>query len=506
MTILFQTKAELTQASIHSHLTYTFYVPEESEALSIDFHFSPDTLENNEAKQKAIISEAFTRYNLLPEQNETDELFDKYSPLKNLLTLSVDDSNGFRGARHCHASTQHVLIAQEASSPGMLNGSLPSGLWSVTISVHAIVTDMCQFSLTIKTDKRQSTNPIHIPWQNPMHIGNIPENLVQESGESINHKASEYKWVAAELHAHTFHSDGQQTVPEMVEIAEQQNLDVLAITDHNTTSPLHEMEEQRNKTSLQLLYGLEWTTFFGHMLTFGYSTLTYTDWRKIGPTDVHKGLAHIHNLGAIAGIAHPFRIGNPIGTGCHWEFQIEDIHDFDFMEVWNGNHPSISFYNQKALDFWTALLNKGYRMPATAGRDWHHNNDPYANYAITYVHMPKNSDTFRQDFLQSIREGRISISYQAVLMLKIKQAQTTYTIGDTVRKNSSPLKLSLEMQEAPEHAWYKLVSNKGLIMKGKFNKDVMEMPLDADSLTWIRGELYNKQEKLIAFTNPIYFQ
>ncbi|MFC4401986.1 CehA/McbA family metallohydrolase [Gracilibacillus xinjiangensis] len=505
MTILFKTTAEITQESMQSHLTHTFYVPEESQALSIDFQFAPDILED-EPKQKAIISETLKSYNLFPDNNEIAPLIDKYSPLKNLLTLSVDDPNGFRGARHCHAPDQHITIAEQNSSPGMLNGALTSGLWSVTISVHAIVTDKCNFSLAIKSDIKQTEDTIRIPWFNPINISNFPENKLEHIIAPVCGNSSEYVWKAAELHTHTFHSDGQQDVAEMVHTAEQQGLDVLAITDHNTTSPLREMEDQLNRTSLQLLYGLEWTTFFGHMLTFGYPELTYTDWRKLGPTDVHKGLEKIHELGAVAGMAHPFRIGNPIGTGCHWEFKMENINDFDFIEVWNGNNPSPSFYNQQAMEFWTKLLNKGYRIPATAGRDWHHNNDPQAKYAITYVHMPQDTKDFRKDFLQSIREGRISISYYSVLSLAIIQAETVYTIGETVRKDGSRHQLVMTMQEVPVHATYKLVSNKGLITEGDLPKNGIEIPLSSESLTWIRAEVYNQEKELIAFTNPIYFK
>ncbi|WP_067838940.1 CehA/McbA family metallohydrolase [Amphibacillus sediminis] len=504
MSILFQTKAELTQASMQSHLTYTFYVPKGSEILTIDFDYRPDILAN-ETKQKTIIAEALTCYNLLPNNNDIGGLIDKYSPLKNLLTLSIDDPNGFRGARHCHEPEQHIFITTEEASPGILSGKLSAGLWSVTISAHAIVTDKCYFSLIVKTDKERTDNILQIPWHYPMQISNIPENSLRESVMTVSGKDTAYEWIAAELHAHTFHSDGKQTVPEMIQVAEQQGLDVLAITDHNTTSPLREMEEQRNHTSLQLLYGLEWTTFFGHILTFGYPTLTYTDWRNIGPTDVHKGLEHIHRRGAVAGIAHPFRIGNPIGTGCHWEFTIKDINDFDFIEVWNGNHPSVSYYNHRAIEFWTELLNKGYRLPATAGRDWHHNDDQHSKYAITYVHMPQDSGRFRQDFLQSIREGRISISYYSVLSLEIEQSQQTYTIGDTVVKEESEVFCHLTMKGVPDHAEYKLISNLGVIMEDIFKENV-KVSLNSNLLTWIRAEMYNQQQELIAFTNPIYFQ
>ena len=44
------------------------------------------------------------------------------------------------------------------------------------------------------------------------------------------------QWLAGDLHAHTVHSDGALTVPELAVLAVERGLDFLAITDHNTIS------------------------------------------------------------------------------------------------------------------------------------------------------------------------------------------------------------------------------------------------------------------------------
>ena len=44
------------------------------------------------------------------------------------------------------------------------------------------------------------------------------------------------RWLAADFHAHTLHSDGALGIEELAALAVSRGLDALAVTDHNTTS------------------------------------------------------------------------------------------------------------------------------------------------------------------------------------------------------------------------------------------------------------------------------
>ena len=44
------------------------------------------------------------------------------------------------------------------------------------------------------------------------------------------------RWLAGDLHTHTVHSDGAQTVAELSRFAAGLGLDFVAVTDHNTVS------------------------------------------------------------------------------------------------------------------------------------------------------------------------------------------------------------------------------------------------------------------------------
>ena len=75
-----------------------------------------------------------------------------------------------------------------------------------------------------------------------------------------------------DLHTHTHFSDGSFSPTALVELAHQQGLDILAITDHDTTDGLTEAMEAAQGLPLELVPGIELSTEFQgretHMLGY----------------------------------------------------------------------------------------------------------------------------------------------------------------------------------------------------------------------------------------------
>jgi len=508
--ILFEINSSITNKSMQSHIKHTFFVPIDTDAIYVDFSFDPPH-QSNVNENKRLMEEASFYYETKLPQNSGEII-------RNLLTLSIDDHDGFRGARHYHSPVQHVRISDSDSTPGFLNKRNPAGLWSITVSIHALVTESCKFQLRVYKKAHSAINTV-IPWRDkPLN------QFIKDNGLSIpSYPPLEgpLSWVPSELHTHTFHSDGKQSMIEMTEAAKEMGLKAVVMTDHNTISPFEEMEQAEDLSGFHILYGLEWTTFYGHLLTIGYDSPTYTDWRVIGPLDIEKGISDIRQHGALVGIAHPFRIGNPIGTGCHWEFPVESIGVFDFIEVWNSTRPGSKAYNQHAYQYWTDLLNKGYRITATAGRDWHHNDEINPLPAITFVQTPQVSDdknTFRTAFLHSIKAGRISISYGKPLELMAMLGERTYRVGDMINKvEDQPIIVQVSSEEWDYNdridrnsGFLVIVTNEGEYCTGMTGLYQLNTELLNKGLKWVRAELYASIDKgepeLVAFTNPIYIK
>ncbi len=162
------------------------------------------------------------------------------------------------------------------------------------------------------------------------------------------------------------------------------------------------------------------------------------DWRQIGQGDIEKGIRQVHEAGGIAGIAHPFRIGSPVCTGCYWEYPIEDWSQLDYIEVWSTLMPFMKQDSQRAFALWTSLLNEGYHLAATSGRDWHRTLPDDAPAAITYIGVEcseeqgiayKQADQsmeqyharttclYNRYYIEAIRQGRLSITMGPMLEL-----------------------------------------------------------------------------------------
>lgn len=239
----------------------------------------------------------------------------------------------------------------------------------------------------------------------------------------------------AELHSHTRHSDGDFSTAELLEQANTFGYDVLAITDHNTMAPAREFESLETG-GLLVLPGMEWTTFFGHLLVIGANRVV--DWRKATIETIDESLIEVKEAQGIAGIAHPFSIGSPICTGCHWDYHINDYHLVAFIEVWNRVTPDEDHRSQLAYEMWVDLLNQGYRISCSAGRDWHREEALQDNTALTYIGAREKST---EAVLASLKEGNYYISLGPQMAISIQQKEKVYYMGQEISSGIAQLKI-----------------------------------------------------------------
>lgn len=338
------------------------------------------------------------------------------------------------------------------------------------------------------------------------------------------------KWLACELHTHTLHSDGAQTLEELAEGAAKLGFDAIALTDHNTMTGLAGKETISKKFGLLIVPGMEWTTFYGHMVTIGLSE--YADWRKADRSKIDEGIQAVHRLGGIAGLAHPFRIGSPACTGCFWEYEIQDWSVVDYIEVWSETFASIRTNNRRAYALWTDKLSEGLRISATSGRDWHVQKETDEPLSVTYLGIPEDELPKEEHLVNALREGKASVTIGPLLLLSVSCGGESYALGSVI---PSPLQLEEDRDMQAEITidfsvrpglWslpdqnYKLIlcSDRGQELDtevmwngGKPGDDVIRLsglPLSSEPRKWLRAELWGMVREiytLIAFTNPVYF-
>ncbi len=186
--------------------------------------------------------------------------------IRNMITLTLFDPNGFRGAGHRGGNVHLVQVTPTLATPGYLAGPLPAGVWTAQLDTHMLLPGpACTYRLEIMIDATTSVTPE--TGDTLTGVGRVDQN---PRFDTVSNPAP--GWYRGDLHAHTIHSDATWDVADLVDATRRLSLDFVTLTDHNTTSSLGEMAA-RTAPDLLTMGGMELTTFWGHAVCLGT-----TDW------------------------------------------------------------------------------------------------------------------------------------------------------------------------------------------------------------------------------------
>lgn len=138
-------EGRVTPSCAKSHISYSFFVPKGHDKINIYFHYGPKRLDDRNLS-KELIHNGMKKYEGSVEDPDN---WEQYLPLMNHITLSVDDPSHFRGATHRHDSELDLSISENQASPGLTPGNIQSGQWKVTLDLHAVVTQNCEYRLEV---------------------------------------------------------------------------------------------------------------------------------------------------------------------------------------------------------------------------------------------------------------------------------------------------------------------------------------------------------------------
>lgn len=147
MKVLFFAEDVLKPENSKSNIRYRFSLEKEQESLTIDFAYQPKLLEDRK-RSRRLIELGIRKYG----GRQRDQLllqWESFLPIGNLITVSLEDEEKFRGCAHRQSPQQHLFLSAREASPGFIPGRISTGLWTVTLNVHAIVTEECRFTLRI---------------------------------------------------------------------------------------------------------------------------------------------------------------------------------------------------------------------------------------------------------------------------------------------------------------------------------------------------------------------
>jgi hypothetical protein len=262
------------------------------------------------------------------------------------LDLGCFGPAGFRG--WSGGARRSFTITAASATPGYLAGELEPGTWQVVIGLHRIPLAGVRYELTAQSSSAVLIGPALTGTDEPEAAPPLTDRPPRRELPA----AAGMTWLAGDLHAHTVHSDGALTVPELARFATERGLDFLAVTDHNTISHHHELPAASAALGIVLIPGQEVTIEAGHGNAFG--DLPWVDFRE--PPDAW--LAATERGGGLLSVNHPY------GGQNSWTVPMDRRPPL--LEVWHWSWLDLRWTTP--LSWWLAWDPGAI---AVGGSDWH---------------------------------------------------------------------------------------------------------------------------------------
>lgn len=158
-------------------------------------------------------------------------------------------------------------------------------------------------------------------------------------------------------HIHSrYSSDSHSSIDDIIKTAKSRNIDVIAISDHNTVDGTSEVLAKTRNTDILAIPSIEISSTHGHIIGFGCEENVPRD---LSPEDT---IERIHDLGGLAIIPHPYCFYRH-GLFCKTEPEKLKI---DAIETKNARFV-IGYCNRKAKK-----LSQKQNIPSLGASDAHY--------------------------------------------------------------------------------------------------------------------------------------
>ena len=186
-------------------------------------------------------------------------------------------------------------------------------------------------------------------------------------------------------HIHSEYSpDSSSKIDDILDVAKQKNIDIIAISDHNTVNGTGEVRAKTKNTDILAIPSIEISSSLGHILGFGCEE---TVPQGLEPQDT---IDRIHDLGGLAIIPHPYCFYRH-GLLCKSDYNDLKI---DAIETKNARFI-VGYCNHKAKN-----LSKKENIPSLGASDAHY--WKFVGDCYSLIDCEKDIDSV----LKSIKKGK----------------------------------------------------------------------------------------------------
>jgi hypothetical protein len=330
-------KLHISQGQETAYFTLPFNVPQGIESILLTYHY-PRRPENQQATDAGIFTSQIE---------------------KNVIDLGLIDPRGKQVGASGSDKTA-VLISETGATPGYSPTPVTPGEWKIIVGAYKVASEGVDVEYEVTLTPKQP------------------------------------RWLKGDLHTHTLASDGVHTLEELAFKAKRNNLDFIAVTDHNQFVSADRMPAVDGVT---MIPGVELTHYDGHANFTGVDAPFEGTFATNDHDEIIKLFRSAHNRGALITINHPF------DPACSFRLDMNML-PFDCIEIWNG---PMRESNLRAVGFWHQMLCNGNKIPAVGGSDYHRDT-PFIFLGGPTTCVYANS-AGKSDILAALRLGHCYISF-----------------------------------------------------------------------------------------------
>ena len=161
---------------------------------------------------------------------------------------------------------------------------------------------------------------------------------------------------------------------------------------------------------------------------------------------------------------------------------------------------------------WTDLLDKGYKIAPSYGRDWHRPNNPTAHLGHTLLGI--DGEISEKTALDAIKKGRTAVTTGAFLTFYAEKDGNIYEIGDTMPDGEITLNISTDVKFRFQYYGENTLEFDEIRIISNGSKTVTALPCKSQKITictkqnqWYRAELWgrlNGKTAVLAVTGAVY--
>ncbi len=325
----------------------------------------------------------------------------EYEPVDGaVLDLGGQGPDGYVG--WSGGARSRYVVSADWSTPGYRPTPVTAGRWDVLVGLHRIPPAGVPYRIRASAATR---DVVEAERARQPEAPPVPERGPRRTLPDLDGM----RWLAADFHAHTVHSDGVLSIEALAALAVSRGLDALAVTDHNTTSHHPFLPSVGDRYGIRLVPGQEVTTDRGHANALG--DIGFVDFRNPGA----QWQRDVEARGGILSVNHP------LGGDCCWRMPLD--HPSTVAEVWHSSwHALPVLHNWGGPLAWWLAWDRA--TTPIGGSDFHRpGDDALPGRPTTWVL------TDGDDVLGGVAAGRSAVSADPSGPVLLRQGDELLVVG-----------------------------------------------------------------------------